>query len=187
MAFTMPDLDAIQGLIARYRALSPNERRGYNEWQTRITFIDPLFRSLGWNLEDTTHVQVEHSTISGRADYAFKLGGSIRFYVEAKKLDEDLYQQEYARQAITYAYNTGVGFALLCNFARLIAFDTLEELGDHPPRRIIDLTVDEYCLAPISFTCCRKKGYERAFSTSRRSKLASVGAQSESKWACTSR
>jgi predicted type IV restriction endonuclease len=122
----MPDLDAIQRLITQYQALSPIQRRTYNEAQTRITFIDALFRALGWNLEDPTQVQVEHSIVSGRADYAFKLGGSIRFYVEAKRLEDDLYREGYARQAITYAYNTGVGFAVLCNFTSLVAFDTLE-------------------------------------------------------------
>src|SRR3990172_7802048 len=144
----MPDLDDIQRLISQYQPLSLAQRRSYNEAQTRITFIDPLFRALGWDLQDPAQVQVERSIVSGRADYAFKLGGSVRFYVEAKKLEDDLYREDYARQAITYAYNTGVGFAVLCNFSGLVAFDTLEELGNQPPRRIIDLTVQDYLARP---------------------------------------
>ena len=47
----------------------------------------------------------------GRVDYAFKIKGVSRFYLEAKHLKADLNNAEYIKQAVTYAYNKGVTWA----------------------------------------------------------------------------
>ena len=56
-------------------------------------------------------------------DYAFKLHGISQFYVEAKSLKEDLNDQKYIKQAISYAYNKGVTWAILTNFQSLRVFN----------------------------------------------------------------
>jgi len=104
------DAEAIGRLTERYRALAPQERRRHNEAQTRKDFIDPLFASLGWDVRgvERNEVDVETHVSGGRVDYAFKLDGVVRFYLEAKKLEDDLYNPDYAKQVMTYAYNKGV-------------------------------------------------------------------------------
>jgi len=54
-------------------------------------------------------------------DYAFKLRGASQFYLEVKPLKADL--TEYIKQAVTYAYNKGVTWAVLTSFEHLQVFD----------------------------------------------------------------
>ena len=143
------DADAVGRLAERYKALTPQERRHYNEAQTRKDFIDPLFASLGWDVRGVkrNEVDVETHVSGGRADYAFKIDGVVRFYLEAKKLEEDLYNPEYAKQVITYAYNKGVPWAVLCNFARLQVFNAEWETDDLNRARFLDLAWEDYAAA----------------------------------------
>ena len=43
----------VERLVERFARLSARNRKGYNEPATRQEFILPLFRALGWNIEDT--------------------------------------------------------------------------------------------------------------------------------------
>jgi adenine-specific DNA-methyltransferase len=143
------DAEAIGRLAERYKALTPQERRRYNEAQTRKDFIDPLFASLGWDVRgvERSEVDVETHVSGGRADYAFKVDGVVRFYLEAKKLEEDLYNPDYAKQVMTYAYNKGVPWAVLCNFARLQVFNAEWETDDLNRARFLDVTWEDYTRA----------------------------------------
>src|SRR4030042_106342 len=106
----------IAELVKKYEALSPSEIKSYNEAKTKQGFIDPLFRALGWNFEDTNEVAPEEKASGGRVDYAFKINTVSQFYLEAKPLRADLTRPEYAKQAVTYAYNKSVTWALLTDF-----------------------------------------------------------------------
>jgi hypothetical protein len=143
------DTEAIRKLAERYKALTPQERRRHNEAQTRKDFIDALFAGLGWDVHgvERNEVDVETHVSGGRADYAFKIDGVVRFYLEAKKLEEDLYNPEYAKQVITYAYNKGVPWAVLCNFARLQVFNAEWETDDLNRARFLDLAWQDYAEA----------------------------------------
>jgi len=143
------DAEAIGRLAERYRALTPQKRRHHNEAQTRKDFIDPLFASLGWDVRgvERNEVDVETHVSGGRADYAFKVEGVVRFYLEAKKLEDDLYNPEYAKQVMTYAYNKGVPWAVLCNFARLQVFNAEWETDDLNRARFLDLSWQDYARA----------------------------------------
>ena len=143
------DAEAIGRLAERYRALAPQERRRHNEAQTRKDFIDPLFASLGWDVRgvERNEVDVETHISGGRVDYAFKIDGVVRFYLEAKKLEDDLYNPDYAKQVMTYAYNKGVPWAVLCNFARLQVFNAEWETDDLNRARFLDLAWQDYAEA----------------------------------------
>jgi len=142
------DQAAVEALVARYRSLSPTARHGYNEANTRKDFIEPLFEALGWNVRSKEEVDAEKLVRPGFADYAFLQHGVVRFYLEAKPLEDDIYQEQYARQVITYAYSKGTAWALLTNFARLVVFDALEQVDGGAPRRVLDLQCGDYVSSP---------------------------------------
>jgi len=68
----------------------------YNEAQTRQEFINPFFKALGWDMDNEqgfsgAYKEVVHEAslkvgnTTKAPDYAFKIGESIKFLVEAKK------------------------------------------------------------------------------------------------------
>jgi len=68
----------------------------YNETQIRREFIDPLFKALGWDIDNQQgHAEAYKDVIHEDAikvggatkapDYCFRIGGVRKFFVEAKK------------------------------------------------------------------------------------------------------
>ena len=113
----------ITELVTKYEGLSSAEIKGFHEAKTKQGFIEPLFRALGWDFDDTNEVAPEEKASNGRVDYAFKLHGVSQFYVEAKPLKADLTNPEYIKQAVTYAYNKGVTWVVLTDFEALRLFN----------------------------------------------------------------
>src|SRR3989344_3219439 len=116
----------LRELITKYeRALSTGALKKYTEEETKKDFILPLFEILGWNVYDKNEVSAEeHIRSSGRVDYGFYLHERPRFYLEAKPFKADLHREEYARQAIQYAWNRGVTWAVLTDFESIKVFNT---------------------------------------------------------------
>jgi hypothetical protein len=85
-------------LVERFGQLSARNRKGYNEPATRQEFMLPLFRALGWNIEDTREVSPEERVSRGYVDFAFRLRGIPRFFVEMVVLVEEMLrlQREHA-------------------------------------------------------------------------------------------
>ena len=55
------------------------------ETRTRVFLIDPLLRSLGWDVLDPSRVLLEYrSGAAGRPDYVLQTSGTPRVIVEAK-------------------------------------------------------------------------------------------------------
>jgi len=106
----------ITELVEKYKRLDEKEIKSYNEANTRRNFIELLFAELGWFVYDKKEVSEEERASKGRVDYAFKLNGISQFYLEAKALKENLNKEEYIQQAVEYAYNKGVTWAILSNF-----------------------------------------------------------------------
>ena len=101
----------------------------YDEASLRQEFLNPLFRVLGWDVENEAghipsqrEVEIESRTqIAGRqkrADYLFRTDGCDRFVCEAKKPAEEL-DAPHAFQAKRYAWNKGVPFAILTDFEEM--------------------------------------------------------------------
>ena len=96
-------------------------------------------------MQERSEVEREPTVEEGkRPDYAFKVHGVPRFFLEAKAFREDIYDERETRKAITKAYNRGVPWVGVTNFARLVLYDAQEELRNSPPRRVIDLDSRDY-------------------------------------------
>jgi methylase of polypeptide subunit release factors len=121
-----PELSAaIQEIVDRFDALGPEGRR-YNESRTVNDFIIPLFAALGWDVRNkrtTDEVVPEERVSRGRVDWAFRLRSVPVFYLEAKRPTVSLDDPGPAHQAITYAYNKGVTWAILTNFESLRVYN----------------------------------------------------------------
>jgi type I restriction-modification system DNA methylase subunit len=134
----------IENLVQKHQSLTDDERRQYNEANTQNHFIIPLFEALGWNFADVNQVSAEEKISRGWVDYAFRLDGLPRFFLETKRLDEDLSDPRWIRQAIDYAWTKGVTWAVLSNFKELIVFNA-EWKEENPLRAtFIRFNVDTY-------------------------------------------
>jgi len=81
--------DQVKGLVLKFKSLSAAERRNLNENATRQGYILPLFRALGWDIENVNEVSPEEKVSRGWVDFAFRLGGIPRFFLETKKARHD--------------------------------------------------------------------------------------------------
>ncbi len=106
--------------------LSSFKSRDYDEASLRQEFLNPLFRALGWDIENQAgripkhrEVEIESRTSIGgrqkRADYLFRTDTHDRFVCEAKKPAETLHAR-YAFQAKRYAWNKDLPLAVLTDF-----------------------------------------------------------------------
>jgi len=125
-------------LVAKYQKLTPAAIKKHTEADTRRIFIMPLFQALGWDVYSREEVAEEVKAASGRVDYVFKLRGVSQFYLEAKALRAELTKPEYVKQAITYAYNKGITWAVLTDFEGLQVYNA--QTG----RLFINLSHDNY-------------------------------------------
>lgn len=106
-----------------------------NEAQTKQSFIEPLLNALGWDTSDYKETSMEENVpLIGRVDYALKINGVSRIYVEAKKLSADLNNPDYIKKTVTYAYSKGINWALLTNFAEIHLFNVNESRDKSPIR-----------------------------------------------------
>src|SRR3990172_5765151 len=126
----------IAELVAKYESLSSKK---LNEEATKQGFILPLFKALGWNVEDSANEVVpEEKASKGRVDYAFKLHGVSQFYLEAKSIQQDINDPDFLKQVTDYAYYKGVTWAVLTNFKELRMLNAQE----HKP--FIDMGYSQY-------------------------------------------
>jgi len=89
----------------------------YNEARTRMDFINPLFKILGWDMDNEKGmiqylrevILEDRVQVEGRVkhpDYSFRLGNTILFYVEAKKPSVNIKEdKESALQLRHYGWN----------------------------------------------------------------------------------
>jgi len=125
-------------LVDQYQNLDDRSIRTYSEADTRRVFIMPLFQCLGWDVYSREEVAEEVKVATGRVDYVFKLHGVSQFYLEAKALRAELTRPDYVKQAITYAYNKGITWAVLSDFKGLHVYNA--QTG----RSFINLACDNY-------------------------------------------
>lgn len=107
----------------------------YNETQVRREFIDPLFEALGWDVNNkashaAAYKDVIHEDaikIAGESkapDYCFRIGGTRKFFVEAKKpavrVGED---REPAYQLRRYAWSADLPLSILTDFEEFAIYD----------------------------------------------------------------
>lgn len=101
-----------------------------NEANTRALLIEPLLASLGWNLTDLDVVDREYRVYDGTAlDYALKIAGHPRLFVEAKGITKSLDDKQFIAQTVNYANNEGVVWCVLTNGLRFRIYKTNEPVG----------------------------------------------------------
>lgn len=93
--------------------------KNQNEANTE-KYIEELFVNLGWNrLRD---LERQHNIGRDRTDYSVNLDGRPYFFVEVKKHREELIQA-YKEQAIDYAWQAGIKWAVLTNLREIIVYN----------------------------------------------------------------
>jgi len=107
----------------------------YNETQLRREFIDPLFETLGWDVtnkagnaqayKDVIHedaIKVGGSTKA--PDYCFRIGGTRKFFLEAKKPSVDIKSDPHpAYQLRRYAWSAKLPISILTDFEEFAVYD----------------------------------------------------------------
>jgi hypothetical protein len=132
----MPAPREILELVARFDLHLEDYRSGqYNETQVRREFIDPFFKALGWDMDnvqgfaeaykDVIHEdQIRIAGATNAPDYCFCIGGTRKFFVEAKKpsvfIKEDI---SPAFQLRTYAWCAGLPLSILSDFEEFAVYD----------------------------------------------------------------
>jgi len=114
--------EQIEDLVANYEKLTVQQRRAMNESQNCKDFILRLFYALGWDVY-SDEILSEENILGKRADYTFRLNGVARFFLEAKKPSAKLQEEDFADQAISYAWHKSVSWAVLTNFETLKVFN----------------------------------------------------------------
>ena len=126
----------LEELVLRYRDnRSEYLSARYNETKTRSEFVDPLLELLGWDVANTQgfaeayrHViQEDRVDVEGKAkapDYAFRIAGSRKFFLEAKRpgvaIDEGAGP---AFQVRRYGWSAKLPLSILTNFEHTAVYD----------------------------------------------------------------
>ncbi|HNA89578.1 MAG TPA: hypothetical protein PK989_09745 [Anaerolineales bacterium] len=113
----------IERLVKEFKNMPSAQRKGMNEMQTRLGYILPMFRALGWDINNINEVSPEEKVSRGWVDFSFRLGNVPRFFLETKKVNEDLTDPRWVKQAIDYAWTKSVTWALLSDFEGLRVFN----------------------------------------------------------------
>lgn len=130
-----------------------------NEESTKVSYINPLFEALGWDIRNSQghpgaykEVVFEDSVKIGGGtkapDYGFYVGGSRRFFLEAKKPSVDLAGDvNPAVQLRRYAWTARHPLSILTDFEEFAVYDCRVEPGKDDKAstaRAMYLRYDEY-------------------------------------------
>ena len=132
----MPAPQIIHDLIERFeRNLDAYKSGSYNETQVRREFIDLFFEALGWDVnnregnaeayKDVIHEDVvKVGGITKAPDYSFRIGGSRKFFVEAKKPSICIKDDPApAFQVRRYAWSAKLPLSIVTDFDELAVYD----------------------------------------------------------------
>jgi type I restriction-modification system DNA methylase subunit len=132
----MPAPDPIRHLVATFGAhLDHYKSNNYNETELRREFLDPFFRALGWDIDNEAgyadaYKDVIHEDaikIGGATkapDYCFRIGGSRKFFLEAKKPAVDIKNDSQpAYQLRRYAWSAKLPLSVLSDFEEFAVYD----------------------------------------------------------------
>src|SRR5262249_11987095 len=107
----------------------------FNEANVRIQFINPMFKALGWDMEneqghaeaykDVIHeASLKMGEASKSPDYCFGIGGTPKFYPEAKKPFVNIKEDPVpAFQLRRYAWTKKLPLSVLTDFEEFAVYD----------------------------------------------------------------
>jgi len=127
----------IQKLVERFaEQIDSYKSSEYNETLTRRDFIDPFFKALGWDIDNSEgnaeayrEVIHEYKVKIGKAtkapDYSFRLsGGKHLFFVEAKKPSIDIKGNiTVAYQIRRYGWSAKLAVSIITDFEEFAVYD----------------------------------------------------------------
>ena len=92
-----------------------HRERGLNEENTKGNLIDPMLAALGWDVQDCNEVHREFRATprDNPVDYALKILCKPKLFIEAKGLGENLGDQKWIIQGLTYTTAAGVEWCVL--------------------------------------------------------------------------
>ncbi len=152
--------EKIAELIERFREhVDEYKRTGYNEHQTRVDYIDPFFKALGWDMyneqglaeayREVIHedkIKVGSSTKA--PDYCFTVYGQRKYFVDAKKPSIDIKKDvSPAYQVRRYGWSAKVPLSIVTDFEEFAIYDCTKKptLKDKASvSRVRYLTYDKY-------------------------------------------
>ena len=127
----------ISALVERFTEQLPSYKKSdYNETLTRRDFIDPFFKALGWDMNNSAgnaeaYREVIHEdkikigSATKAPDYSFRLpGGKRLFFVEAKKPSVAVKDEILpAYQVRRYAWSAKLPISILTDFEEFAVYD----------------------------------------------------------------
>jgi hypothetical protein len=126
----------IHELVERFeRNFEAYHVASYNETQVRLEFINPMFKSLGWDIDneqglaeaykDVVHEDaIKVGGATKAPDYCFRVGGTRKFFLEAKKPAVDLKEDTSpAYQLRRYAWSAKLPLSILTDFEEFAVYD----------------------------------------------------------------
>jgi len=150
----------IEGLVRLFdRNRDVYTRPQYKEAQVRVEFIDPFFEALGWDVrnvkgyaeqyKDVIHEDAIKVSGATRApDYCFRVGGTRKFFLEAKKPSTPVKGDiGPAYQLRRYAWSAKLPLSILTDFEEFAVYDCrmVPKPADKASvARILYLTFDQY-------------------------------------------
>jgi len=132
-------------LIERFEQNRESYRgQGYNETQLRREFLDPFLETLGWDVanrsgkaeayKDVIHEDaIRVGGLMKAPDYCFRIGGTRKFFLEAKKPSINLKDDPHpAYQLRRYAWSAKLPLSILTDFEEFAVYDcrTKPSAGD---------------------------------------------------------
>jgi len=150
----------INNLIERFtQNISSYSASTYNEAPLRQEFINPFFEALGWDVSNKqghaeAYKEVIHEdavkigTATKAPDYSFRVGGTRKFFVEAKRpfvnIKDDI---SPAFQLRRYAWSAKLPLSILTDFEEFAVYDCrLKPVKTDKASigRVLYITYDEY-------------------------------------------
>jgi type I restriction-modification system DNA methylase subunit len=150
----------ILDLVERFEQQLDSYKSGkYNETQLRREFLDPFFKAIGWDIDnksgyaelykDVVHEDAIRIGESAKApDYCFRIGGTRKFFLEAKKPSVDIKEDiGPAYQLRSYAWSAKLSLSILSDFEEFAVYDCRIKPGKNDSAataRIFYCTFREY-------------------------------------------
>ena len=126
----------IKVLVERFDEHIDEYKKGnYNETLTRIDFIDPFFKALGWDMNneqehsesyrDVIHEdKIKIGSSTKAPDYSFTLLGQRKFFVDAKKPAINIKDNlSPAYQVRRYGWSAKVPISIVTDFEEFAIYD----------------------------------------------------------------
>jgi type I restriction-modification system DNA methylase subunit len=134
----------IENLVTKFKSMPAQRRKGMNEMQTRLGYILPMFKALGWDTSNIDEVSPEEKVSRGWVDFSFRIDNIPRFFLETKRVKEDLNDKRWVTQAIDYAWTKSVTWALLSDFEGLRVFNAEWRESNPFTAQFFELDLDSY-------------------------------------------